>query len=130
MYLSEIKETKEQHEELRQAAERLRWHSLEITSKAGSGHPTSSLSCAEIVSVLFFQEMQADSSQPENLRNDRFVLSKGHAAPVLWSVYYEAGLIDKDELRSLPCSGDPEALLERHGISHLKIENAAAALAA
>ncbi|HKK18167.1 MAG TPA: transketolase [Opitutales bacterium] len=101
MYLNEIQDSKKRQEELSQAAERLRWHSLEITSKAGSGHPTSSLSCAEIVSVLFFQEMQADSSEPENLRNDRFVLSKGHAAPVLWSVHYEAGLIDKDELRSL-----------------------------
>ena len=101
MYLNEIEDPKKKTELLWRAAERLRRHSLVSTDKAGSGHPTSCLSCAELMSVLFFEQMRIDSSEPDNLHNDRFVLSKGHAAPILWAVYYEAGLIEKDELESL-----------------------------
>ena len=86
---------------LQTAADRIRRHSLEITDEAGSGHPTSSMSCADLMSALFFGHMRIHTDNPHNRHNDRFVLSKGHAAPALWSVYYEAGLIDRDALHSL-----------------------------
>lgn len=78
--------------ELRKMADKLRIYSLKSTTAAGSGHPTSCLSCAEIVSCLFFSEMDAD---------DEFILSKGHAAPVLWAAYAEAGMIPAKELMNL-----------------------------
>lgn len=63
----------------------LRVHSVEMTNKAGSGHPTSCGSCADFISVLFFDQsgMHYDPKNPANFANDRFVLSKGHAAPIL-----------------------------------------------
>ena len=63
-------------------ATRLRIHSLKMTTQAGSGHPTTCLSMAEIASCLFFSEMRYDPADPENWGNDEFVLSKGHAAPM------------------------------------------------
>ena len=101
MYLDELDSRQERVEQLGRAANRLRRHSLISTDKAGSGHPTSSMSCAEIVSILFFEQMRMDPEEPDNIHNDHFVLSKGHAAPVLWSAFYEAGMIGKGELDSL-----------------------------
>lgn len=83
---------------LRQMAQKLRRHSIEATSEAGSGHPTSCMSCAEIVSVLFFDEMRYDPGDPAAPGVDVFVLSKGHAAPILWAVLEEAGAIHEDLL--------------------------------
>jgi transketolase len=80
------------HEQLKTMADKLRSHSLRMTTAAGSGHPTTCLSAAEIVSVLFFAAMGAD---------DEFVLSKGHAAPILWAALAEAGLIPREELAGL-----------------------------
>jgi transketolase len=91
-------------------ARKLRRHSLVSTSEAGSGHPTTCLSCAEIVSVLFFDEMRWDPGDPSGRDADVFVLSKGHAAPILWAALKEAGAID-DDLLSLRRSGSP---LEGH----------------
>jgi transketolase len=79
-------------------AQKLRRHSLESTAEAGSGHPTSCMSCAEILSVLFFDEMRFDPRDPSGQDADVFVLSKGHAAPILWAVLKEAGAIDDDLL--------------------------------
>ncbi|NQU79534.1 transketolase [Candidatus Woesearchaeota archaeon] len=73
-------------------ANKLRAHSIRSTTNAGSGHPTSCMSCAEIMSVLFFDKLRKD---------DEFILSKGHAAPILWAAYAEAGLIPKKELMNL-----------------------------
>ena len=70
---------------LRTIASRLRVHSLRSTSEAGSGHPTSCLSAAELVSAVFFHSMRFDPADPANPNTDRFVLSKGHAAPVLYA---------------------------------------------
>ena len=78
--------------QLKHMADKLRIHSLKSTTAAGSGHPTSCLSCAEIVSTLFFSEMKKD---------DEFILSKGHAAPILWAAYAEAGFIPVGELMNL-----------------------------
>ena len=73
-------------------ANKLRVHSLKSTSAAGSGHPTTCLSCAEIMSCLFFSELKEE---------DEFILSKGHAAPILYAAYAEAGFISPDELMNL-----------------------------
>ncbi len=85
---------------LHKMAQRLRRDCLESTAEAGSGHPTSCMSAAELVSVLFFDEMRFDPRDPSGRDQDVFVLSKGHAAPVLWSVLKEAGCID-DDLKTL-----------------------------
>ncbi len=80
-------------------ARELRREVLRMTSAAGSGHPTSCLSCAEIVAALFFHEMRWDPADSAARDVDRFVLSKGHAAPVLWAALSLAGAIDEDPLR-------------------------------
>jgi transketolase len=83
-------------ETLDRMAQKLRRHCLESTAEAGSGHPTSCMSCAEIVSVLYFDEMRFDPKDPSGRDQDVFVLSKGHAAPILWAVLKEAGAITED----------------------------------
>ncbi len=85
---------------LHKMAQRLRRDCLESTAEAGSGHPTSCMSAAELVSVLFFDEMRFDPRDPSGRDQDVFVLSKGHAAPVLWAALKEAGCID-DDLQTL-----------------------------
>lgn len=95
---------------LARMAQKLRRHSLESTTEAGSGHPTTCMSCAEIVSVLFFDEMRFDPQDPSGQDADVFVLSKGHAAPILWAALKEAGAID-DDLMTLRLLGSP---LEGH----------------
>lgn len=77
-------------------ADRLRRLSIEMTTQAGSGHPTSAMSAAEIVATLLFHEMRWDPGDPLARDVDRFVLSKGHAAPLLWAALYEAGAIGED----------------------------------
>jgi transketolase len=86
---------------LKNIATRLRIDSVESTTKAGSGHPSTCLSAAEIMAVLFFAEMRYDPKDPRNPDNDRFVLSKGHAAPILYAAWAEAGLFPREELLSL-----------------------------
>src|SRR5688572_9630061 len=81
---------------LAQLAQKLRRDSLISTSEAGSGHPTTCMSAAEIVSVLFFREMALDPRNPWRAGTDHFVLSKGHAAPILWGALKEAGAIEHD----------------------------------
>jgi len=76
----------------------LRRDVLQMTSAAGSGHPTSCLSCAEILSTLFFNEMSYDTSNANNPNNDEFILSKGHAAPILYAALKRAGCISDDLL--------------------------------
>ncbi len=82
-------------------ATRLRIDSLRSTSEAGSGHPSSCCSAAEIVAALFFGEMRYDPRDPQNPGNDRFVLSKGHAAPVLYAAWAEAGFLKREDLLAL-----------------------------
>jgi transketolase len=86
---------------LEDVAHRLRIDSIESTSAAGSGHPTSCCSIAEIMAVLFFDEMRYDPRDPRNPNNDRFILSKGHAAPILYAAWAEAGLFPREELLRL-----------------------------
>ncbi|MBC7349793.1 MAG: transketolase [Candidatus Aminicenantes bacterium] len=86
---------------LEKIAKRLRIHSLKMTTAAGSGHPTTCLSSAEIMACLFFHEMRYNPKDPFAWENDEFVLSKGHAAPILWAAYAEAGLIPIESLLDL-----------------------------
>src|SRR5688572_27930171 len=86
---------------LRDIATQLRIDSVASTSKAGSGHPTTCLSAADIMAVLFFSEMHFDPKHPQDPDNDRFVLSKGHAAPILYAAWAEAGLFPRQRLLEL-----------------------------
>ncbi len=70
---------------LHNIATQLRIDSIQATTAAGSGHPTSSMSAAEIMAALFFHVMRLDVQDPARGENDKFVLSKGHAAPVLYA---------------------------------------------
>ncbi len=93
-------------------ARRLRREVLEMTTEAGSGHPSSSFSAVEILSVLYFGGiLQYDSKNPHWPDRDRFILSKGHAAPILYAVLAEAGYFPKSELDTLRKLGSP---LEGH----------------
>lgn len=75
---------------------------LRSTTAAGSGHPTSSLSAADLLVGLFFGgHFRARLAQPDNPGNDRFILSKGHAAPLLYAIYAAAGKVSERELRTL-----------------------------
>ena len=86
---------------LKNVATRLRIDSVRSTSEAGSGHPTTCLSAAEIVAALFFAEMRYDPRDPQHPDSDRFVLSKGHAAPILYAAWAEAGLMPREALLAL-----------------------------
>ena len=86
---------------LREKAKMLRIHSMRATTAAGSGHPTSCLSAADIVSALFFHAMRYDAKNFDAPTGDRFVLSKGHAAPVLYAALAEAGVIPVARLMTL-----------------------------
>ena len=86
---------------LKNIATRLRIDSIVSTTEAGSGHPTSCCSAADIVAALFFAEMRFDPGDPHHVDSDRFVLSKGHAAPVLYAAWAEAGAFDRQELLKL-----------------------------
>lgn len=88
-------------EALEQIAKRLRIHSVKMTTKAGSGHPTTCLSLADLIACLFFDEMRYNPQDPYDWNNDELVLSKGHAAPILWAAYAEAGIIPEKSLMSL-----------------------------
>uniref|UniRef100_A0A8C1CXP4 Transketolase n=1 Tax=Cyprinus carpio carpio TaxID=630221 RepID=A0A8C1CXP4_CYPCA len=96
---------------LRNIANRLRINSIKATTAVGNGHPTSCCSVAEIMSVLFFHTMKYRPDDPKNPNNDRFILSKGHAAPVLYSVWVEIGFLKESELMSM-CQVD--STLEGH----------------
>ena len=83
---------------LAKMAQKLRKWSIMMTTEAGSGHPTTCMSMAEIMSVLFFNEMRFDPTTPERKEADVFVLSKGHAAPIWYACLKETGAINDDLL--------------------------------
>jgi transketolase len=82
-------------------ANQLRIHSIEATTAAGSGHPTSCCSAADLVAALFFGHMRYDPKNPHYYNNDRFILSKGHAAPLLYAAWAETGLFPVGDLLKL-----------------------------
>ncbi|MFO1513475.1 MAG: hypothetical protein U1F83_11260 [Verrucomicrobiota bacterium] len=77
---------------LKGIANQLRIHSISSTTTAGSGHPTTCCSMADLMAALFFGHMRYDAKNPKFHNNDRFILSKGHAAPILYAAWAEAGL--------------------------------------
>jgi len=85
--------------------------SIRATTAAGSGHPTSSMSAAHLAAVLFAGHFRYDLDRPKSLANDRFVLSKGHASPLLYAVLKALGAISDEQLMSLRRFGSP---LEGH----------------
>ncbi|WP_369250239.1 transketolase [Streptomyces sp. R41] len=79
-------------------AQQLRVDSVRASAAAGSGHPTSSMSAADLVAVLMARHLRYDFDRPQHAGNDRFVLSKGHASPLLYAAYKAAGAISETEL--------------------------------
>ncbi len=86
---------------LKDNANQLRILAMTATTKAGSGHPSSCLSCAEIMSALFFSVMHYDPKHMDAYDNDQFILSKGHAAPILYAALTHAGILTQEELFTL-----------------------------
>ncbi|MGW2381119.1 transketolase [Streptomyces sp. NPDC001658] len=84
--------------ELVDLAQQLRVDSVRAAAAAGSGHPTSSMSAADLMAVLLANHLRYDFERPAHPGNDRFVLSKGHASPLLYAAYKAAGAIDDEEL--------------------------------
>lgn len=87
--------------ELQEIARRVRIGIIEGVYNAKSGHPGGSLSIADILTVLYFNQMNVDEKNPKAISRDRLVLSKGHVAPALYSVLAEKGYFDKEELKNL-----------------------------
>jgi transketolase len=86
---------------LEDAATRLRIESVRATTAAGSGHPTSCASAAELVAATFLATMRVDPDDPRSPAGDRFVLSKGHAAPLLYAAWAELGVVPRESLTTL-----------------------------
>lgn len=108
--------------DLQKLAQRVRHDILTMTSTAGSGHPTSSMSAADVMSALFFKYLRADLDNPGHPNNDRIIFSKGHAAPLLYALYAAAGKLSEAELQSLRKMGSP---LQGHPTPAFKYAEAA-----
>jgi len=101
--------------EWKELAAQLRVDSIRCTTAAGSGHPTSSMSAADLMAVLMAKYLKYDWDAPKNPNNDHLIFSKGHACPVLYSMYKAAGAIDDAELLTLRKLG---SRLEGHPNPH------------
>ena len=88
-------------EELRKKANEIRQGIIEAVYGGKSGHPGGSLSCADIMTVLYFNQMNIEPVKSKDGARDRFILSKGHAAPALYSTLANRGYFDKAELKNL-----------------------------
>ena len=86
---------------LKKVAEEIRLGILEGTYNAGSGHPGGSLSCADVMTYLYFEELNIDPANPKWEDRDRFVLSKGHAAPALYSALSLRGFFPREDIKTL-----------------------------
>lgn len=104
-------EEQELREYLENIAREVRWDIVRMIGLAGSGHPGGSLSCADILVCLYFHKMNHDPRRPDWRHRDRFVLSKGHAAPALYAVLARSGYFDREELWKLRRLG---AMLQGH----------------
>ena len=112
----------EQTNDFSEKAKLIRKCCLISTTEAASGHPTSCLSAADITTVLFDKYFTYDITSPLNLFNDRFVLSKGHAAPLLYALFAMSGAFPVDELKSLRKFG---SMLQGHPVPKFKYAEAA-----
>jgi len=88
-------------EELKRIANDIRIGIVEAVYAGKSGHPGGALSCADILTVLYFNQMNINPQKPNDALRDRFVLSKGHSAPVLYSTLANRGYFDKESLKTL-----------------------------
>ena len=99
-------------EQLEKLAKLIRYFSLVSTTEAGSGHPTSSLSAADLMTCLFFAGFfRFDAENPRHPNNDRLIFSKGHASPLFYALWAAAGKVSEEELMTLRKFGSP---LEGH----------------
>lgn len=103
----------ESQEELKKLAVTIRKDIVQMTTAAGSGHPTTSFSTVELLSTLYFKFLNHDPKNPDWEDRDRFILSKGHAAPALYSILAHSGYFPTDQLMTLrkldsPLQGHPE----------------------
>jgi transketolase len=94
-------QSQDQVELWQQLAKQLRIDSIRCTTQAGSGHPTSSMSAADLMSVLLVSHLQYDFDNPDHPNNDSLIFSKGHACPLLYSAYKAAGAVTDEELMTL-----------------------------
>jgi len=85
-------------DDIRELGQQLRVDSIRCSTAAGSGHPTSSMSAADIMAVLMTRHLHYDWEQPDNPANDHLIFSKGHASPLLYSMFKAAGVVTDDEL--------------------------------
>ncbi|HEX2068734.1 MAG TPA: transketolase, partial [Actinomycetota bacterium] len=99
--------TAEKVQEWNELAAQLSVDSIRASTAGGSGHPTSSMSAAHLLAVLFADHLRYDVDDPKNPANDRFVLSKGHASPLMYSVLKAIGAIGDEELLSFRKFGSP-----------------------
>ena len=88
-------------QDLKEKAKNIRKNIIEIVYNAASGHPGGSLSIADVLTVLYFKELNVDVNNPKDENRDRFVLSKGHCAPALYATLAEKGFIPKEDLKSV-----------------------------
>lgn len=111
------------NEKLRKIAKLIRYYILVSTTEAGSGHPTSSLSATDLMTCLLFGGVfRFDPDQPEHPNNDRLIFSKGHASPLLYSLWAAAGKVSEEELMTLRKFGSP---LEGHSTPAFRYAEAA-----
>src|SRR5918912_41891 len=91
----------DQMKEWRELAAQLRVDSIRCTTAAGSGHPTSGMSAADLMAVLLARYLRCHWANPPQPNNDRLIFSKGHACPLLYAMYKAAGVITDEELLTL-----------------------------
>jgi transketolase len=91
--------------QLRDLGQQLRVDAVHAAAAAGSGHPTSSMSAADLMAVLLAEHLRYDFTMPGHPGNDRLIFSKGHASPLLYAMYRAAGVLDDDELLSFRTLG-------------------------
>lgn len=107
---------------LQKLTRRIRHDILTMTTAAGSGHPTSSLSAVELMTVLFFKYLRYDLNDPKNSANDRVIFSKGHASPLYYALYAAAGVISPEELAKYRTF---DSILEGHPTGRFRYTEAA-----
>ncbi|MBI2598674.1 transketolase [Candidatus Curtissbacteria bacterium] len=107
---------------LQELAKLIRFYILKMTTEAGSGHPTSSLSAADLATALFFGKLRYDTKDPQNPANDRVIFSKGHASPLFYALWAAAGEISGEELAAYRKFESP---LEGHPTPRFKFAEAA-----
>src|SRR4030042_4743234 len=107
---------------LESLAKLVRFHILKMTTRAGSGHPTSSLSATDIMVAPFFSKLRFDLKNPKNPTNDRVIFSKGHVSSLIYSLYFAVGVISEKELATYRKFKSP---LEGHPTANFKYAEAA-----